>query len=127
MSTLALYDSTTDPIVYLTNYNIAMKIVHDETDEVRCLAFPMTLFGRATTWFAQLKPGSIDSFKELSFAFTNRFISSKRKKAQPNGLVLDDSRVERDPQEVSSVVFPNHKQNPQHQHIPSYHSSHLRH
>ena len=63
-----------------------MKIAHTETDEVKCLAFPMTLSGRVMTWFAQLKPGSINSFKELSFAFTNEFITSKRKR--PNLAAL---------------------------------------
>ena len=49
MPSLAAYDGTTDPIVHLTNYNTAMKIVGAETDEVKCLAFPMSLSGRATT------------------------------------------------------------------------------
>ena len=86
MPNLASYDGTTDPIVHLTNYNTAMKIAGAETDEVKCLAFPMTLSGRATTWFAQLKPRSIGSFKELAFAFTSGFISSRRRRTNPAAL-----------------------------------------
>ena len=86
MLTLASYNGTMNPIVYLTNYNTTMKIAHTETDEAKCLVFPMTLFGRVIMWFSQLKPRNIDSFKELSFAFTNGFISSKRKRPNPVAL-----------------------------------------
>ena len=86
MPTLASYDGTTDPIIYLTNYNTAMKIAHVETDKAKCLAFSMTLSGWAMTWFAQLKPGSINSFKELMFALTNGFISLWRRRPNPMTL-----------------------------------------
>ena len=86
MLNLASYDGTTDPIVYLTNYNTAMKITGVETDKVKCLAFSMTLSGRATTWFAQLRLKSLGSFKELAFSFTNGFISSRRRKMNSAAL-----------------------------------------
>ena len=86
MPNLASYDETTDPIVHLTNYNTAMKIVGVETDEVKCLAFPMTLSGRAMTWFTQLRPKSIGSFKELAFGFTSGFISSRNRKTNLTAL-----------------------------------------
>ena len=78
MSTLVSYDGTTNPIVHLTNYNMTMKISRVETDEAKCLTFPVILSGWAMTWFVQLKLGSIENFKELAFAFTNDFISSRR-------------------------------------------------
>ena len=86
MPNLASYDGSTNPIEHLTNYNTVMKIAGVETEKVKCLAFPMTLSGRATTWFAQLKPRSIGSFKELALAFTSGFISSRRRKTNPTAL-----------------------------------------
>ena len=86
MPTLASYDGTTDPIVHLTNYNTVIKIVGAKNDEVKCLVFPMTLTGHATTWFSQLRPRSISNFKELAFAFTIGFISSRRRRTNPAAL-----------------------------------------
>ena len=82
-----------DPTVQLTNYNTVMKIVRAKTDEAKCLTFPMTLLGRETTWFAQLKLRSIDTFKELAFDFTNSFISLKRKMPNPTALFQMTQRV----------------------------------
>lgn len=57
------------PKINLTNFHLAMKIAGAEMDHAKCLAFPMTLSGRAATWFTQLTPRSIDSFPDLTHHF----------------------------------------------------------
>ncbi|KAK1381843.1 hypothetical protein POM88_019578 [Heracleum sosnowskyi] len=46
-------------------------------DAAKCRAFPQTLAGMAQRWYSRLPPNSIGSFKELSKAFINQFVSGK--------------------------------------------------
>lgn len=73
------YNGTTDPVVHLSNFSIAMKVAQTDADEVKCQAFPVILSGRASRWFHELIPLSVDSFRVLGDAHHCKSIAWSRK------------------------------------------------
>lgn len=70
------FDGTKDPLDHLETYKTLMHL-QAFLDEIMCRAFPLTLKGLTRAWFRRLKPGSVDSFLDLSKHFFNHFISSQ--------------------------------------------------
>ena len=52
--------------------------VNSKDETLMCKVFPSNLGPVAMTWFDDLKVDSIDSFKELTWAFGFRFITCSR-------------------------------------------------
>ena len=53
-----------------------MSLLTDR-DELFCKAFPATLSGKAMSWFAALKAGSISSWSQLQGTFLNAFATAR--------------------------------------------------
>ena len=52
--------------------------VHSKDETLMCKVFPSSLGLVAMRWFDGLREDSIDSFKELTWAFGSRFITCNR-------------------------------------------------
>ncbi|KAK1384044.1 hypothetical protein POM88_021779 [Heracleum sosnowskyi] len=70
------YDGTGDPANHGRTFSNALPL-QPTNDTVKCRAFPQTLAGMAQRWYSRLPPNSIGSFKELSKAFINQFVSGR--------------------------------------------------
>ncbi|VFQ72353.1 unnamed protein product [Cuscuta campestris] len=70
-----------DPEIHLDSFNQSATM-NGCTDEEKCLLFFQTLRNQATEWFNKLRPGSIDSFRDLASKFKAKFQENctKRKK-----------------------------------------------
>ncbi|XP_059663461.1 uncharacterized protein LOC132309129 [Cornus florida] len=77
MPTLESFDGTRDP---LDHFETFQALIHLQAvpDQIMCRAFPTTLKGSARVWFNKLKPGSIETFAELSKGFVSHFIVDQR-------------------------------------------------
>ncbi|KAK1401275.1 hypothetical protein POM88_000880 [Heracleum sosnowskyi] len=76
MSTIKACDGTGDPANHVRTFSNAL-LLQPTNDAVKCRAFPQTLAGMAQRWYSRLPPNSIGSFKELSKAFINQFVSGR--------------------------------------------------
>ncbi|KAK1401684.1 hypothetical protein POM88_001289 [Heracleum sosnowskyi] len=76
MPTIKAYDGTGDPANHVRTFSNAL-LLQPTNDAVKCRAFPQTLAGMAQRWYSRLPPNSIGSFKELSKAFINQFVSGR--------------------------------------------------
>ncbi|KAK1393105.1 hypothetical protein POM88_012161 [Heracleum sosnowskyi] len=76
MPSIKAYDGTGDPANHVRTFSNAL-LLQPANDAVKCRAFPQTLAGMAQRWYSRLPPNSIGSFKELSKAFINQFISGR--------------------------------------------------
>jgi hypothetical protein len=65
-----LYDGLKDLAEHLETYR-AHVILHEMRGEMACRAFPLTLEGAASQWFATLPPKLVESFEDLGRLFTN--------------------------------------------------------
>ena len=54
------YDGKMSARDHIEQFRVAMSLLTDK-DELFCKAFPATLSGKAMSWFAALKAGSISS------------------------------------------------------------------
>ena len=75
--TFAIYNGRTDPVEHVSQFNQRMA-VHSRDEVLMCKVFPSSLGPMAMRWFDSLKPNSINSFKQLTQAFSSRFIMSSR-------------------------------------------------
>ena len=75
--TFAIYNGRTDPVEHVSQFNQRMA-VHSRDEVLMCKVFPSSLRPMAMRWFDSLKPNSINSFKQLTQAFSSRFIMSSR-------------------------------------------------
>ncbi|XP_030970150.1 uncharacterized protein LOC115990455 [Quercus lobata] len=75
--TFAIYNGQTDPVEHVSQFNQRMA-VHSRDEALMCKVFPSNLGPMAMRWFDSLKPNSINSFKQLTQAFSSRFITSSR-------------------------------------------------
>ncbi|XP_041027035.1 uncharacterized protein LOC121267253 [Juglans microcarpa x Juglans regia] len=73
------YDGSKDPLEHLETFKAHM-ILHGFPNEVACRAFPITLKGAARSWFASLRPGTVDSFNELAHLFLTYFMASRTRR-----------------------------------------------
>ena len=75
--TFAIYNGGTDPVEHMSQFNQRMA-VHSRDDALMCKVFSSSLGPMAMRWFDNLKPNSINSFKQLTQAFGSHFITSSR-------------------------------------------------
>ena len=61
--------------------------LYNGNDSLMCRIFPSSLGEVAFRWFDRLEHGSIHSWKELSEAFTTRFITNTRKPNEVDSLM----------------------------------------
>ena len=83
---LVSYNGKTDPVAHLSHYRQSMAF-HNQNDALMCRIFPSSLGEVALRWFDRLEHGSICSWKELSEAFTTRFITNSRKPKEVDSLM----------------------------------------
>ncbi|KAK1403967.1 hypothetical protein POM88_003572 [Heracleum sosnowskyi] len=76
MTMIKAYDGTGDPANHVRTFSNAL-LLQPTNDAVKCRAFSQTLAGMAQRWYSRLPPNSIGSFKELSKAFINQFVSGR--------------------------------------------------
>ncbi|XP_059650655.1 uncharacterized protein LOC132296472 [Cornus florida] len=77
MPIIESFDGSKDPLDHLETFQALMHL-HAMPDEIMCRAFPTTLKGSARVWFNKLKPGTIETFEELSKGFVGHFIAGQR-------------------------------------------------
>ncbi|XP_059658660.1 uncharacterized protein LOC132304983 [Cornus florida] len=77
MPSIESFAGTKDPIDHLETFQALMHL-HAMPDEIMCRAFPTTLKGSARVWFNKLKPGTIETFEELSKRFIGHFIAGQK-------------------------------------------------
>ena len=75
--TFTIYNGRTNPVKHVSQFNQRMA-VHSRDEALMCNVFPSSLGPMAMRWFDSLKPNSINSFKQLTQAFSSRFIMSSR-------------------------------------------------
>ncbi|XP_026384193.1 uncharacterized protein LOC113279503 [Papaver somniferum] len=61
-----------NPVEHIQQFQASMSL-WSFSDELLCRTFPMTLTGKALTWFSQLESNSIRSFRMLSDAFFEQY------------------------------------------------------
>ena len=69
------YDGRTSARDHVEQFRVAMSLLTDR-DELFCKAFPTTLSGKAMSWFAALKTGSISSWSQLQRMVLNAFATA---------------------------------------------------
>ncbi|KAL5987065.1 hypothetical protein ACLOJK_041061 [Asimina triloba] len=69
---MPVFDPASDLTGHVVNYNIHMDLC-TTSEGLKCRAFPATLDEQGKMWFASLAPGSIVSFKQLTYLFKARF------------------------------------------------------
>ncbi|XP_059627212.1 uncharacterized protein LOC132270005 [Cornus florida] len=87
MPTIESFDGTKDPLDQLETFQALMHL-HAMPDEIMCKAFPTTLKGSARVWFNKLKPGTIETFEELSKGFMGHFIAGQRHRRPTTHLLI---------------------------------------
>ena len=75
--TFTIYNGRTNPVEHMIHFNQRMAI-HSKDEALICKVFPSSLGPMAMRWFDGLRANSIDSFKELIWAFDSRFITCTR-------------------------------------------------
>jgi hypothetical protein len=83
---LISYNGKTDPVAHLSHYKQSMAL-YNGNDALMCRIFPSSLGEVAFWWFDRLEHGSIHSWRELSKAFTTRFITNTRKPKEVDSLM----------------------------------------
>ena len=75
--TFTIYNRRTDPVKHVNHFGQRMTI-YSKDKALMCKVFPSSLGPVAMRWFDSLRTDSIDSFKELTWAFGSRFITCTR-------------------------------------------------
>ena len=75
--TFTMYNGRIDPAEHVSHFNQRMD-VHSRNEALMCKVFPSSLGPVVMRWFAGLGAGSIDSFKELTWAFRSHFMTCSR-------------------------------------------------
>ncbi|XP_034197400.1 uncharacterized protein LOC117612873 [Prunus dulcis] len=79
------FKGDSDPESHLKHFK-SLMILYKAKDALMCKVFAMTLRGAAQDWFHTLPPGSINSFKELTYVFTKEYTSYRTIKKNPDHL-----------------------------------------
>ena len=74
---LATYDGTSDPDDHIKNIE-AMLQYHNVSGAIKCRLFPTTLRKGAMSWYKNLAPESITSWRNLKAQFARHFTASRR-------------------------------------------------
>jgi hypothetical protein len=83
---ISVFSGSEDPIEHLDNFRAHISL-HKTPDTVTCLAFPLTLSGKARDWLRNLFPKSIDNFDTLGRKFLAQFVSGRTRR-KPRGYLL---------------------------------------
>ena len=75
--TFTIYNGQTNPVEDVSHFSQRMA-VYSKDETLMCKVFPSNLGSMAMRWFNGLRANSIDSFKELTWAFDSRFITCTR-------------------------------------------------
>ena len=75
--TFLLYNGRSDPVEHVNQFNQRMA-VHLKDEALLCKIFPSSLGPVAMRWFNRLGANSINSFRELTQAFSSRFVTCSR-------------------------------------------------
>jgi hypothetical protein len=78
---------------HLSQYKQAMAL-YSTNDALMCRMFPSSLGEVGLRWFDRLEHGSIRSWKEMSKAFTERFITNTRKPKEIDTLLALTMKAE---------------------------------
>ena len=78
--------------------------VHSKDEALICKVFPSSLGPVAMRWFDGLRPNSVGSFKQLTYAFGSRFIISNRV-PQPLDSLLFIHVIKGDPKSLLEQVL----------------------
>ena len=81
-----IYNGQTDPVEHVSHFSQRMA-VHSKDEALMCKVFPSNLGPMAMRWFDSLRADSINSFKELTWAFGSRFITCTRVLRPINSLL----------------------------------------
>ena len=68
-----IYNGRSDPVEHVSQFNQRMA-VHSKDEALLCKIFPSSLGPVAMRWFNGLRANSINSFNELTQAFSSRFV-----------------------------------------------------
>ena len=71
--TFTIYNGQTDPVEHVSHFNQRI-VVHSKDEALMCKVFPSSLGPMAMRWFNGLRANSIDSFKELTWAFSSHLL-----------------------------------------------------
>ena len=75
--TFTMYNGRINPVEHVSYFNQRM-VVHSKNEILMCKVFPSSLGLVAMRWFDGLDANSIDSFRELTWAFGSLFITCSR-------------------------------------------------
>ena len=75
--TFTMYNGRTVPVEHVSHFNQRMA-VQSKNETLMCKVFPSSLGLVAMRWFDGLREGSINSFKELTRAFSSWFVTCSR-------------------------------------------------
>ena len=75
--TFLLYNGRSDPVEHVSQFNQRMA-VHSKDEALFCKIFPSSLGPVAMRWFNRLRANSMNSFRELTQAFSSCFITCSR-------------------------------------------------
>ena len=69
--------SNTDPVEHVSQFNQRMA-VHSKDEALMCKVFSSSLGPVTMRWFNGLKANSIDSYRQITQAFSSRFVTNSR-------------------------------------------------
>ena len=72
-----MYNGRTNLVKHVSHFNQRMA-VHSKNEALMCKVFPSSLGPVAMRWFDGLREGSINSFKELTWAFRAHFVTCSK-------------------------------------------------
>ena len=72
-----IYNGRSDPVEHVSQFNQRMA-VHSKDEALLCKIFPSSLGPVAMRWFNGLRANSINSFNELTQAFSSRFVTCSK-------------------------------------------------
>nr|XP_023911344.1 uncharacterized protein LOC112022958 [Quercus suber] len=76
-STFTIYNGKIDPVEHVSQFNQKMA-VHFKNEALMCKVFPSNLGPVAMRWFNGLRTNSVDSYRQLTQAFSSRFVTNSR-------------------------------------------------
>jgi hypothetical protein len=92
-SNLTVYNRKSEPVGHLSHYKQEMAL-YNTNDALMCRVFPSSLREVGLRWFDRLEHGSIRSWREMSKAFTERFITNTRKPKEIDTLLALTMKTE---------------------------------
>jgi hypothetical protein len=90
---LTVYNEKSDLVGHLSHYKQAMTL-YSNNDALMCRVFPSSLWEVGLRWFDHLEHELIHSWREMSKAFTARFITNTRKPKEIDTLLALTMKAE---------------------------------